>query len=93
MQRSDDSYMDIDDSTLALSEAQGYQISSLIISENDESLSNNSFVTYSTCHSSAVGTDAVGVADGDKEETINTRLATIDLSMMFSSPVLGMNRL
>jgi hypothetical protein len=88
MQRPDDSNMDIDDGTEERTEAHLCQISRISISGNDPTLSNNSFQTYSTTNSSIVDSDAVGLV-GDREETINTRLARGELSMMFSSPGVG----
>ena len=45
----------------------------------------------STASSTVNERDAVGVATGKEEETINTKLAMRELSMMFSSPAMGLN--
>ena len=47
----------------------------------------------STASSTVNERDAVGVAGGVEEETINTKLAMKELSMMFSSPAMGLNDL
>jgi hypothetical protein len=45
----------------------------------------------STASSTVNERDAVGVATTKEEETINTKLAMRELSMMFSSPAMGLN--
>jgi hypothetical protein len=81
----DYSSMDLDDETCDVKEANLCQFSKLNISRDFPECVSQSFQTQSTTYSSVIDSDAVGIA-GDREETINTRLAARELSMMFSSP-------
>jgi hypothetical protein len=58
----------------------------------DDSMENN-MNNISTASSTVNERHAVGVATGKEEETINTKLAMKELSMMFSSPAMGLNDL
>ena len=55
-----------------------------------DSQSNSFIFNASTASSTINERDAVGVAVAKEEETINTKLAMKELSMMFSSPAMGL---
>jgi hypothetical protein len=96
--QADDSTMDVsmesvnDGDCKPPARSSGKKLPPRSLFSGDDSMEYN-MNNISTASSTVNERHAVGVATGKEEETINTKLAMKELSMMFSSPAIGLNDL